>query len=341
MNYKLLCSKGRVILNILQKKPILTIFDVTKLCNQRCPMCNIWKNTSVDMNLREIEERAKELHHFGIGYVFLQGGEPLIRKDILQIVDIFLKYGIRPTIITNGILLTPQLAKEIAKRECNLAISIDSLEKEKYTVLRGVNTLERVINNIEALDFLQGKHRGNWSITTTVTKMTTLADVKRLRKFAYRHGFMYAIRPYIHVNGTAGKKDERLVYAYKDVLEIFYYMLARSKKENFLAYLIYQEHISYIQGRPMPECDALNYSFLMKENGRLAPCIEFSNIEVTLKEFRRQKKQHKACLDRCNASTPCFYNDAREIGFLVRKKWTILRHVPALVRQMKRYGNFF
>lgn len=341
MNRRLLFAKGRVVFNLLRKWPILAIFDVTKVCNQRCPMCNIWRDKSTDMNLKEIESHAKELHYFGVGYVFLQGGEPLIREDIVEIVEIFLRYGIRPTIITNGVLLTPHLAEEIAKRECNLAVSIDSLKKEKYAILRGVNTLDKVINNIEALDFLRGKHKGNWSITTTVTRMMELEDVKNLREFAYQHGFMYAIRPYIHVNGIAGKEDERLIYEYKDVLKIFHYIASKARKENLLAYLLYEEHIKYIKGEVMPECDALNYSFLLKENGKFAPCIEFPNIDITLKEFRWQKQMHKACLNSCNTATPCFYNDAREIGFLVRKKWIILRHAPMLISQMKRYGNFF
>ena len=341
MSMKMLLAKGRVAVNVLRKRPILTIFDVTKLCNKRCPMCNIWKEKSVDMTLEQIRVKAKELRRFGVGYVFLQGGEPLIRKDIVDIVDIFLENGIRPTIITNGILLTPPLAREIARRECNLAISIDSLEREKFALLRGKDSLEKVMENVRALAHLKGKHKGNWSITTTVTKMTELEDVKNLRNFAYENGFMYAIRPYIHVNGTAGKEDERLVYDYQSVIEIFDFIAQKAKEENYFAYLIYQEHIRYIHGNPMPECDALNYSFLMKETGCISPCIEFPNIDISLQDFAALKKQHKPCLDACNRTTPCFYNDAREIGFLLRKKWQILLHAPQLMRQMKRYGNFF
>ncbi len=341
MNGKLLISKCRVMRNMMLKRPILAIFDVTKLCNQRCPMCNIWKTKSEDMSLESIEQKAKELKKFGIGYVFLQGGDPLVRKDIIDIVDVFLKNGIRPTIITNGILLNPKTAEEIAKRECNLAISIDSLIPERYALLRGTDTLRRVQRNIAAIDDLKGKHKGNWSITTTVTKMTELKDVQAIRKYAYRHGFMYAIRPYITVSGTAGKKDEKLVYDYRDVLNIFEYMLRKAQKENLFAALIYEEHINYIMGKDMPECDAMNYSFLMKETGEIAPCIEFPDKKIDLKKFGKEKKKYKKMLHHCNCTTPCFYNDAREIGYLWRKKWKILLHFPSLVRQMRRYGNFF
>lgn len=340
MNVKLLLSKINVAKNVLLKRPILTVFDVTKLCNQRCPMCNIWKSKSEDMDLRDIAQRAKELRKFGIGYVFLQGGDPLVRKDIIKIVDLFLKEGIRPTIITNGILLDHNLAEKIAERECNLAISIDSLIPERYALLRGTDTLARVKKNIKAIDDLKGRHKGNWSITTTVTKMTSLEDVKALRKFAYSHGFMYAIRSYITVSGNAGRKDEKLAYGYEDVLDIFNYMYRKARKENFFAALIYEEHINYILGKRMPACDALKYSFLMKENGELAPCIEFPDKKVDLKHYRIEKRKYRRMLNHCNCTTPCFYNNAREVGFLWRKKWRILFHVPSIVQQMYRYGSF-
>lgn len=71
------------------------------------------------------------------------------------------------------------MVEEIAKRDCNLAISIDSMILERHAVLRGVNTLERVKKNIEKIGYLKNKHKGNWSVTTTVTKMTELSDVKK------------------------------------------------------------------------------------------------------------------------------------------------------------------
>lgn len=89
------------------------------------------------MPLESIKTMAHKLAKFGVGYVYLQGGEPLLRKDIIDIVDIFLNEGIHPTIITNGILLTPEIAKQIAVRNCNLSISIDSMDEKKYGELRG------------------------------------------------------------------------------------------------------------------------------------------------------------------------------------------------------------
>jgi len=329
----------RTVLNVLFKRPILAVYDVTKLCNQCCLMCNIWKTKSEDMSLEQLENEVKKLHRFGVGYVFIQGGEPLIRKDIIEVIDLFLKYHIKPTVITNGILLTYDLASEIAKRRCNLAISIDSMDPELFAKLRGADKLPQVIENIEKISGI--KRKGNWSITTTITGLTKFDDVKRIEAFAEKHGFMYAIRPYIFVRGVAGRKNDELMYRWVDVADVFLYMSAKAKQNNFLAYLVYQEHIKYIKGEGMPICDAARFSFLMTETGAKCPCIEFTDRNFNLETFRKDRKAFCDSIKECNRTTPCFYNDAREIGVLWRKKWIILLNIFKVIRQLIKYGNFF
>ncbi len=329
----------RVLRNIIKKKPILVVYDVTKLCNERCPMCNVWKQKSNDMTLDQINKMAKRLRKFGIGYVFIQGGEPTLRSDLVDIIDVFLCHEIKPTVITNGILMDKELATEIAKRKCNLAISLDVLDAEKYKKYRGQDAYEQVMDNIKAIAPI--KRKGNWTLTTTVSKLTSLDEVIALEQLAEGLGFMYAIRPYVFVNGTAGKKNNDLIYEYDDVEAIFSYMLGRARKNNYFASLIYEEHIKYIKGETMPKCDAMTYSIVMQEDGKFAPCIEFTGRGIDIATFKEDKKKYKEIICTCNDKTPCFYNCVREIGILIRRKWRILFNVFKIVRQMITYGNFF
>ena len=80
--------------NLILKRPILVIFDSTKLCNQRCPMCNIYRKESEQLSVEQIDKVAGGLKKFGVRYVFVQGGEPLIRKDIIRVIDVFIKHSI-------------------------------------------------------------------------------------------------------------------------------------------------------------------------------------------------------------------------------------------------------
>jgi MoaA/NifB/PqqE/SkfB family radical SAM enzyme len=331
----------RAAMNLVRGRPVLAIFDVTKLCNQRCAMCNIWKTRSDDMDLSAIQTALDGLSRFGVRFVFLQGGEPTLRADLIGIVDACVTRGLKPTVISNGVLLDDDLAGAIAERRCNLAISLDTLDRAAYRAIRGVDKLDEVVANItRAARFTRNK-RGNWAVTTTVTRHSTLAGVKALEEFAAAGGFMYAARPYVFVRGVAGRENQELKAERGEAVSIFEYLLERARRRNYLASLIYEEHLRYLRGEPMPPCDALRYSMLLKEDGRLAPCIEFPDRQVSLESFDNDRRALQPLLRGCNADTPCFYNDAREIGVLWRKKWRALWHWPRIVRQLAAYGNFF
>lgn len=327
--------------NIILEKPILVIFDVTRLCNERCRMCNIWRTKSEDMSIEEIAEKSNILHKIGVGYVFLQGGEPTLRPDLIKIIDVFLKQKIKPTVITNGILLKDKLAEELASRTCNVAVSLDTLNADTFKIIRGVDQLAVIKENVEKASKIAGR-RGNWALTTTVTELSTIEEIKALESFANDNGFMYAIRPYIHTTETAGRTDDILMYKnINRIVEIFEYMRGKAVKNNYLASLVYGEHIKYIKGEKQPRCDALRRSMVMSPMGAFSPCIEFTGEPQELQAMFAQRKDWLRRCEKCNAETPCFYNDAREIGIIWRYKWKIALAMPQILSQMKKYGNFF
>jgi MoaA/NifB/PqqE/SkfB family radical SAM enzyme len=322
-------------------RPILLIFDVTRRCNQRCRMCNIWREQSEDMGVDEIRIMAERLRDMGMGYVFLQGGEPTLRPDLIGIVDAFLACGIKPTVITNGILLRGDLPEQLAARPCNVAVSLDSMNPDIFKLIRGVDAFAKVTGNIREAAKIR-KRRGNWSVTSTITAVSTLKDIQAVESFAADCGFMYAIRPYIHVSGAAGKRDDALAYGDTvPIVQIFEYMRDRARTSNYLASVVYDEHIRYIRREPQPMCDALTRSIVMSPKGDFAPCIEFTGDASPLDDMYSKKAAWLRRCAECNRNTPCFYNDAREIGILWRKKRHLALAFPRIVMQLIKYGNFF
>jgi MoaA/NifB/PqqE/SkfB family radical SAM enzyme len=267
-----------------------------------------------------------------------------MRKDILEIIDIFNAVKIKPTFITNGILLKGELAEGLARRHCNVSVSLDTLDKETFVYIRGVDKLETVIENIENAP---KRRNGNWSIGCTVTGLSTLEEIKRLEEFSARNNFMFAIRPYVHNLGNAGKEDERLVYSDAcETVGIFEYMRNKARKNNYIASLIYDEGLRYVKrimggDGDFHVCDALRRSFVMSPRGLFAPCIEFTGESSSFDDLFANKKTWFERCKQCNNATPCFYNDVREIGILWRKKWHVFMNFPAIIGQMIKYGNFF
>jgi len=74
---------------------------VTYRCNARCRMCNIWKHpTKPDEEIKpETLEKLPRLDFCNV-----TGGEPFLRDDILDIVDVIKKKSNRVVISTNGYL---------------------------------------------------------------------------------------------------------------------------------------------------------------------------------------------------------------------------------------------
>jgi MoaA/NifB/PqqE/SkfB family radical SAM enzyme len=91
--------------------PITLTFSVTNRCNSRCKTCNIWEiypnhwqDPTEELTLTEIE---KIFTSMGEVYFFnLSGGEPFLRDDLPEIVDLAIEH-LKPRIIhspTNGIM---------------------------------------------------------------------------------------------------------------------------------------------------------------------------------------------------------------------------------------------
>lgn len=122
-------------------------FYILEGCNLRCRHC--WINPPyekektpkypfVDIELfKHIIEEALPL---GLSTVKLTGGEPLIHPEIDKVLNHIHHKNLKLNIETNGVAITPELAKLIlsSKKRVNLSISIDSHKPEIHEWVRGV-----------------------------------------------------------------------------------------------------------------------------------------------------------------------------------------------------------
>ena len=135
-------------------RPILLPFNytisVTYRCNSRCKTCKIWKiqyKIPVEMELT-LDEWCKVLKSLGNSpyWITVSGGEPFLRKDLVEIIDIMDTYN-KPKIInipTNGLLwkIIPEKVKQILevispKTILIINFSLDGVGKD-HDEIRGV-----------------------------------------------------------------------------------------------------------------------------------------------------------------------------------------------------------
>ncbi len=77
------------------KTPEVLVFYVLDTCNLRCSHCFYWKEVDDPRNahsIEEIENLAKSLKE-PLELLTLTGGEPFLRKDLVEIVHLFVKYN--------------------------------------------------------------------------------------------------------------------------------------------------------------------------------------------------------------------------------------------------------
>jgi cyclic pyranopterin phosphate synthase len=131
--------------------------SVTDLCNLRCRYCmpqeGIPKLPHENvLSVEEIETLAKAFVNLGINKIRLTGGEPLVRRGILDIVERIGKLeGVKDfAITTNGVLLK-NLAQELKNRGLKrVNISLDTLKEEKYKYITRIGNIKDVLEGIEA-----------------------------------------------------------------------------------------------------------------------------------------------------------------------------------------------
>lgn len=136
-------------------RPITSIrISITSRCNLNCAYCHREgiKNAESEMEPEEIKRVIEVCSGFGIRKVKITGGEPLIRKDVVDIVDrINSIEKIREiSMTTNGLLLEKYALKlkEAGLKRVN--ISFDTLNAEKFRKITRGGDLSRVISGIEA-----------------------------------------------------------------------------------------------------------------------------------------------------------------------------------------------
>jgi len=166
--------------------------SVTDRCNLRCRYCMpeegvVLMNHDEILSLEEIVEVVKEGVRKGINRVRLTGGEPLVRKGIVSLVEVLVKIdGIKEvSMTTNGTLLADFAAKLAMAGLKRVNISVDTLDPEKYRDLTRGGDINAVLKGIEAA---KDAGLGPIKLNCVVMDSADEPDAKAVAAFAKDNG---------------------------------------------------------------------------------------------------------------------------------------------------------
>lgn len=133
--------------------------SLTDKCNFRCTYCMPaeglpWLSKADILSYEEIERITRIAVSLGIEQIRLTGGEPLVRRDVPELVrQLRTIEGLHSvSITTNGILLKQQ-AKALAEAGLTrINVSLDSLMREKFSKLTRRDQMDRVLEGLKEVE---------------------------------------------------------------------------------------------------------------------------------------------------------------------------------------------
>ncbi len=162
--------------------------SVTDRCDFRCVYCMAEEMTFLPrqqiLTLEELAKVARTFVSLGTEKIRLTGGEPLVRKGILELVKDIGRLGLRDFAMTTNGSQLPTMAEPLRKAGLKrLNISLDSLDADKFHRITRTGRLNQVLDGIDA-----AKEAGfeGIKLNTVVMKGGNDEEVPALIDFARR-----------------------------------------------------------------------------------------------------------------------------------------------------------
>ena len=213
--------------------PLRVAQYLTYRCNLNCGFCARNSIKSEELNTKQIISCIKEFRSLGTEFWGFNGGEPLLREDIGNLISVCRKLNMRTSMSTNGILI-PERMNDIRDLDL-ISVSIDGPEAI-HNKIRGETAYQRTITGIETLQRNNKKF-----IIVSVINQDNLLYLGEILKIAEYYNCPCEFQPiFMHRSDIQKKAVKYIPSQMRDVAEY----LIRQKKS----------------GRPV----ANSYSFLNK-----------------------------------------------------------------------------
>jgi radical SAM protein with 4Fe4S-binding SPASM domain len=152
---------GRGDIHFVFDYPFSVVWELTSACNLRCKHCYIQSRENAycsdnDLSDDKMFELAKELtDYFEVNHVTLTGGEPFLRKNILDILKVLKDSNTAVYIQTNATLINDEIIRvlsELLNPHLDvIQVSLDGLISDSHNQIRGKNIYDKVVENIKKM----------------------------------------------------------------------------------------------------------------------------------------------------------------------------------------------
>jgi radical SAM protein with 4Fe4S-binding SPASM domain len=271
-----------------------------------------------ELSVSEFALGARKLRELGPMFISLAGGEPLIRKDLPQIVSAVAPSHF-PFITTNGWLVTEQNAKRLFDAGLmGAVVSLDFANQKGHDENRGKEgAFKRAVAAVK--HFVEARRDKVQKVNITAVLLKENVDeIEKLIILAGKLGAEFTLQPYANIK-TNGKEDKAIT-DHTITQEVSDHLLKLKRRyphfKSSREYL--RRYDDFFQGG-IDGCQAGRLFFNIDQKGNVAKCVEdmdnpVGNIKTMgIKELRNALLQKqienrcKACWYGCRGEVECFY----------------------------------
>lgn len=316
----------------MQKKAYYCMrYYVTYRCNSRCQYCNVWWEKSFrnkkELDAEEAERLLNQGYAVGVRYIDFTGGEPTLYPDLARLLRYAKKLGIKTEVTTNGLSHSPEKLREIAACADKFNFSLDTLNRETYHKVRGVDGLESVLKTMESLMSIRRPK------IMTVVSEDNMAELDSLVSYAQQHQTEIYLNPVFSYFDSTGN-GETATTVHRIMSKIF--------EPYTVVMLHFMEFLLNAGSKYRPPCSANRQTLTIAPDGALMlPCYHASRETIPwdgnlanmleTEAFSRYAASNvqQACWDRC-AVIPYFgisFNYRLDVYFLIQSYSEKLNHL--------------
>jgi len=294
--------------------PRLINLEVTKLCNAQCDFCPCWEIKDHP----QLDDYSEIMKKFRPIVLSLNGGEPLLRKDFIQIVDQVRPYVTYLTMITHGQLLTEEKYRELVLHgidQVSISLNYHGEEHDEERKLKGLFQ-----HFAELIPRLTSQGFDNITFNTVIMDRN-LDHIIPLAKQAYQWGAKISFSSYTALKNNREEyrvREEQLLKL-RSVLEEL--LVLRKSQGNIVTSEYYLKKIpQYFEQGYMADCRAgLNF-IQMTPDGYIKRCSEMP-VMFHWSDYHPNKVPPNPC-------TACWLSCRGETETPISPKrlWELIKH---------------
>lgn len=171
------------------------LLNYSNACNFKCKQCfteSPGRPVTGSLTLEDIRKLADEADELGMYEILIEGGEPLVCKDLYDMIGIFGEDRFYIEMTSNGYLLTQEVAHKLKQAGMSrVSISLDSTKSEIHDEYRGVKGAYehalKALENVQNADMQPSVNFlvGHYNIHS--------GEVEEIAEFCQKHNYHFSI----------------------------------------------------------------------------------------------------------------------------------------------------